>query len=243
MRKRQGEQRRASPREDARAKRERKWEATKRQRMSTLKEIYGQGFEDHNSYGEPILQGSDLIRDINSDEIILGLERASNATGDPIFLDALRALRAHGLGAGQPRRSFARAEEANYGRRWAGYLENMRFFCERRRPRSSIPDAAEKVAAYYFVDGKSFSAVTKKLCEEYRSWERDGFPPLDTDSDPGDLGYCVLALPRPGVCVPIPNSRKCLPAEGAVVSYTSYWRRRFHDGDVSLQRIGDRKVV
>jgi Protein of unknown function (DUF2635) len=239
MRKR-GAQRRASPREDARAKCEGEWEAKKGERMSALKEIYGQGFEGHNSYGEPILKSSDLIRDIDSDEIILGLERASNATGDPIFSDALRALQAHGLGAGQPRRSFTRAAEANYGRHWTGYLENMRFFCGRRG--FSIPDAAEKVAAYYFVDGKSFSAVTKKLSEEYRSWERDGFPPLDTDSDPGDLGYCVLALPRPGVCVPIPNSRKCLPPKGAVVSYTSYWRRRFHDGDVSLQRIGDRKV-
>jgi hypothetical protein len=44
----------------------------------------------------------------------------------------------------------------------------------------------------------------------------------------------IRLKPRAGLLVPYPGTNKPLPAEGANVTDSTYWRRRLRDGDVEV---------
>jgi hypothetical protein len=248
-------QRRSRPKEDHYNRCREIWQGKRHERAALISKQYGRELSRYDAYGHPVFKGGVDSEDPHIRHVVLGLERAYEMTGDPVFEDARIALDAYALAGGKPRKSFPSAHDAAYGDRWLGYLQNMRWFCDRRR--YSIRQAAAEVASYYFVPadrsavddehkkvcapsapgrrrGDEFDLVTRNLRDRYSRWKRDGFPTQEAD-DPGDLGFRVYALPVGQRRVPIPGTFEPLPAEGSEVPFTLYWRGRWRDGDVTLR--------
>lgn len=228
---------RERPRDDEFQEMKSKWEKRKREHALNLESLYGKKIEGFDLYGAPLVKGGVSERDVPGEDVRLGLERAAAATGDPIFVDALAALKSYGLSGGKPRASYKAARSETRGDLFHGYLENMKWFIDHRR--HSVRKAAEYAASHYFVNGDSFETVVSDLRERFAVWKKEGFPQKTSYADGGDLGYWVRVRPCPGRRVTMPNTREAIPEEGVAVPFTQLWRRLFNDGAVSISRVRD----
>ncbi len=178
--------RRARKREDEFDSLENLWDDIKKdQRRREIKEF--------NVYGSLPGNGDVQGRDVVGEDVKTGLARAFRATGDPIFADAIAALRSYGLDAAKPGKSHKSARRAVFGDETRGYLENMKYLIDQEK--HSVKRAAQNVAAYYFVNGLSFETVVKDLEAQYSRWAKSSFPPQEIN-DVGDLGYSVWVRPK-----------------------------------------------
>jgi hypothetical protein len=185
---------------------------------------------EFNVYGRPPGNG-DVQDRVAGEDVKTGLARAFRATGDPVFADAIAALRSYGLDAAKPGKSLKAAGRAVFGDETRGYLENMKYLIDQEK--HSVKRAAQNVSAYYFVNGLSFETVVKDLETKYSRWAKSSFPPQEIH-DVGDLGYSVWVRPKSKTRIYFPARRELVPADGALVPFTSYWRHRFHDGSIEI---------
>ena len=120
------------------------------------------------------------------------------------------------------------------------YLESMKWLHDRwricrgrRRREYSIKRAAQKIAAEDFVDGISFETVAKDLETRYAEWKKKDFP-QEKISDLGNARRQVWVTPKSNSLIPFPGRRETVPANGALVTYTSYWRMLFDEGSITI---------
>jgi hypothetical protein len=215
--------RRGRKREDEFNSLEELWDIKKDQHKREIKEF--------NVYVRPPGNGDVQDLDVVGKDVKTWLARASRATGDPVFADAIAALRSYGLDAGKPGKSQKAARRAVFGDETRVYLENMKYLIDQEK--HSVKRAAQNVAAYYFVNGRSFESVVKDLETQYSRWAKSSFPPQESH-DVGDLGYSVWVRPKSKTRIYFPGRRELVPAGGALVPFTAYWRRRFHDGSIEI---------
>jgi hypothetical protein len=134
--------------------------------------------------------GSRKPRGVRGPEFVLALERASQASGDPIFAEALRAARQYGLDR-EFERSAARLQIETFGNPLDGHLAQVAFLVvrgklEKRgrwRRRLSIREACKCVVAETGLPGHSFEAAVERLRKQYLAHPRsDNSPILDLDA-------------------------------------------------------------
>ena len=116
-------------------------------------------------------------RVVRGPEFVLALERASQATGDPIFADALRAARQYGLDREFERRA-SRLQIEEFGDPLDAHLAQVAFLVTRgkledgkRRP-LSVREACECVVAETGLPGASFKAAVERLRKQYLAHPR-----------------------------------------------------------------------
>lgn len=220
----------ARTREAERHKQE--WSRKRSEQSARLREKYGPSFAGFDDVGDPILTKQDVPRSMRGPEFVRALERALAATGDPVFDDALRAVRSYGLdkgGHGKVRRQI-------WGDMERGALVQMQYFVERRG--MSVPSAAEQVTAEGGLAGSSFEAVVQDLSKAFRAWRKSGYPDEEIGFEAGDLGYKVeISGIEDSAFGALTSS---LPAKGREQPSTLYWRRRFRDGSVALRFLGEK---
>ncbi|MDX7950496.1 hypothetical protein P7D22_04790 [Lichenihabitans sp. Uapishka_5] len=168
---------------------------------------------------------------LRAPELIRALERMHTATGDPVFDDALRAMKAYGFDRHGLVRGAKVAQEAAYGPPDHGFLVQMRFNVERRG--ETIPEAAENIAAEFGAPGHSFDATTQRLEEGFREWRKANFAEPDP-TPPGDLGYSLRVYPAEGDTLELFPGEK-ITRVGAVRPADSFWRRLFRDGSILIK--------
>ena len=131
-------------------------------------------------------------RVVRGPEFVLALERASQATGDPIFADALRAARQYGLDR-EFERTAARLEIETFGDPLDGHLAQVAFLVARGklekrgrrrwRRRLSIREACKCVVAETGLPAASFEAAVERLRKQYLAHPRsDNSPILDLEA-------------------------------------------------------------
>ena len=127
-------------------------------------------------------------RHVRGPEFVLALERASQATGDPIFADALRAARQYGLDR-EFERSVARLQVGMFGDPLDGHLAQVAFLVargkleEKGRRRLSIREACKCVVAETGLPAASFEAAVERLRKQYLAHPRsDNSPILDLEA-------------------------------------------------------------
>ena len=81
--------------------------------------------------GERVVRRNASRRNLRCPDVLQALERAAAATGDPVFDDALRALRAYGFNSGGIERTAKLAERDIFGNFNIEYLRQMRWLLER----------------------------------------------------------------------------------------------------------------
>jgi hypothetical protein len=125
---------------------------------------------------------------VRGPEFVLALERASQATGDPIFADALRAARQYGLDR-EFERSVARLQVEMFGDPLDGHLAQVAFLVARGklekegRRRLSIREACKCVVAETGLPAASFEAAVERLRKQYLAHPRsDNSPILDLEA-------------------------------------------------------------
>jgi hypothetical protein len=283
-----GARQREKPRAGAAEELERVWGEKRDARLRELKHWFGKAVKDFDVYGRPLADGDVSESDVAGEDVALGLQRAVAATGDPVFADALAALKSYGLAGGKPKGSHTAARKAVFGDHDRGYLKHMKWLIDNnvkatrvvrrikerealskvkeedrttwsrehrlddktaieiieaeRCQETSVREAAECVASEFFVPGKSFKTVVNALRERFSEWERSGFAD-DQNIEHGDVGYLVKVRPVEGCRVLFPGRRGPLPAGGAVVQFTGYWRGRFADGSIEISRQTDTPVI
>jgi len=137
-------------------------------------------------------------RGVRGPEFVLALERAFQATGDPIFADALRAARQYGLDQ-KFERSAKRLQVEMFGDPLDGYLAQVAFLVERGklekrgdrrwRRRLSIREACKYVVAETGLPAASFEAAVDRLRKQYLAHPRsDNSPILDLEAAMISLG-------------------------------------------------------
>ena len=127
-------------------------------------------------------------RGVRGPEFVLALERASQATDDPIFADALRAARQYGLDR-EFERSAARLQIEMFGNPLDGHLAQVAFLVargkleKRGRRRLSIREACKCVVAETGLPAASFEAAVERLRKQYLAHPRsDNSPILDLEA-------------------------------------------------------------
>ena len=208
------------------------WLRKRSEQNARLRELYGSSFGGFDDVGDPIINSTQVPRSMRGPEFVRALERALAATGDPVFDDALRAIRAYGLDKG----GHGRVYRQIWGSMERGALVQMQFFVERTG--MSVPSAAEKVTAEAGLAGSSFEAITQDLSKAFRAWRKSGYPDEEIAFEAGDLGYKVeISVIEEDAFKAISSQ---LPTKGRHQPYTLYWRRIFRDGSVSLRRVGEK---
>ena len=118
-------------------------------------------------------------------ELICTLERFRNATGDPIFADALTAIHRYGLDH-EPLRTATRIEHELYGDPADDYLVQVGFLVTRglwepeapigrskkkkgRRRKLSVREACAYVVSEAGLPGSSFNAAVERLRKRYQA--------------------------------------------------------------------------
>jgi hypothetical protein len=129
-------------------------------------------------------------RGVRGPEFVLALERASQATSDPIFVDALRAARQYGLDR-EFERSAARLQVEMFGNPLDGHLAQVAFLVARGklekrrgwrwRRRLSIREACKCVVAETGLPGHSFEAAVERL-RKLAHPRSDNSPILDLEA-------------------------------------------------------------
>jgi len=212
------------------------WSRKRSHEDAQLRDRHGPTFNGFDDVGEPINRADQASRSMRGPELMRALDRALAATGDPVFDDALRAIRAYGLdkgGHGKVRRQI-------WGDMDRGALVQMQFYVERRGTRRgmSVPSAAEKVTAEACLSGSSFEAIVQDLSKAFRAWKRAGYPDEAIEFEAGDLGYKVeISGIEDGALSALTSS---LPTQGREQPSTLFWRRRFRDGSVPLRYLGEK---
>ena len=106
-------------------------------------------------------QQKKIRRRARSGATVADLQMMQAATGDPRFVAAIEAMKAHG---------FDRKDAGTWKRIFDGdqrlYVRRMHELLTRKRVRS-VSDAAAIVAEMFCVGGQSFDAVVKKLERAY----------------------------------------------------------------------------
>jgi len=195
--------------------------------------------------GKQVIRRNVSRRNLRCSDVLRALERAAAATGDPVFDDALRALRAYGFDSGGIERAAKRAERDLFYSMEIEYLRQIKWLLERpekdkrTRRASSVLEAAECVAAESFVRGPSFDSVVERLRKSYAQWQREGYPSGFTTTLTGDLQYKMLVKPVSEQSVPLMPDTSMLPAEGLEQQATAWWRRLFREGAVTLQFLSE----
>ena len=116
-------------------------------------------------------------RVLRGPDFVLALERASQATGDPIFADALRAAGQYGLDREFERRA-ARLQVEVFGDPLDGHLAQVAFLVTRgkledgKRRLLSVREACECIVAETGLPGASFNAAVERLRKQYLAHPR-----------------------------------------------------------------------
>ncbi|MGU3284961.1 hypothetical protein [Methylobacterium mesophilicum] len=208
------------------------WLRKRKERNSQLREQFGASFKGFDDVGDPITANNQQARSMRGPEFVRALERALSATGDPVFDDALRAVRAYGLDKG----GHGKVSRQIWGDTENGALVQIRFFVERRG--LSVPPAVEKVVAELGLHGSSFEAIVQELSKTFRIWKKAGYPAEEIAFEAGDLGYKVeIGGIEDDVFDALSRS---LPTQSREQPSTLYWRRVFRDGSVTLRRLGEK---
>ena len=208
------------------------WLRKRKERSSQLREQFGASFKGFDDVGDPITANNQRARSMRGPEFVRALERALSATGDPVFDDALRAVRAYGLDKG----GHGKISRQIWGDMESGDFGQIRFLVERRG--MSVPPAVERVVAELGLHGSSFEAIVQELSKSFRSWKKAGYPAEEVPYEAGDLGYRIEIG---GIEDTAFNAlSKSLPTQGREQPSTLYWRRVFRDGSVTLRRLGEK---
>jgi hypothetical protein len=213
-----------------------KWQAARAKQLKMLRKTWGDGFKTFDPLGVPQFGDCPSRKQIRGSEVVEALERASLATGDPVFDDALRAFRSYGLDCGGLERALRRAHRQIRGDRLRGYLDQMRYFVEHKAAahRLSVPAAAERIAAEFGVAGASFEAIVDELSRAFRRWKAKGYPPALPSEPTGNLGYTIHVAPTSLTAQELMPDRGFLEPGGAEQLATLWWRRRFREGAIRV---------
>ena len=193
---------------------------------------------------------------VDGPTVVTALHHALAVTGDPIFRDAILAIKSYDLDKASPKKRLAAADENVQGDNAHAYLVQMRFLEERGtaplneealprlertnkiRRYSSVQHAASRVAAEFQVPGHSFDAVVGDLRKAFVSWKRRNYPPAAGETNPGDVGRSIFVKPIGDLKIPLPDRPGViLPGSGLPVRDTLYWRRIFAEGSVEMRRV------
>jgi hypothetical protein len=207
------------------------WQNKKDARTEEWRQRYGEGFKGFDDLGEPVVEGVEA-RSLRGPELVRALERAFIASGDPIFDDALKAVRVYGLDQG----GHKQIAKQTWGGNDERYLVQIQFLVERKRMSSRA--ATEQIVSEFFIDGHSFEAVNERVRHKFDEWRRSGYAPEVINYDAGDLGYLISVKPAPGVS--LEALARGLPTQGEVQPATSFWRRVFREGAISIQYLGEK---
>jgi hypothetical protein len=237
---RRGPRPRPKPREDEAGQLRKAWETQKAARDAELQHRYGKRVDMFDAFGNALAEGEVAEKIIEGSDVALGLMQAFQTTGDPLFADALAALKSYGLAAGKPKASHKKVGLEAFGNVRQGYLNQMRWEIDNRG--ASERQAAERVCAKFFVTGGSFKTVVKDLSECFAAWSAIGFA-VDLNHNHGDVGYLVKVRPVEGCLVSFPGRREKIPPEGVTVRFNAYWRRRFADGSIEISRQIDAPII
>jgi len=166
-------------------------QVTARKRTEAYKHEWEETLKRRDEWKEEHLKGISTRkrrRVLRGPEFVLALERASQATGDPIFADALRAARQYGLDR-EFERSAARLQVEMFGNPLNSYLAQVAFLVARGklekkgRRRLSIREACKCVVAETGLPAASFEAAVERLRKQYLAHPRsDNSPILDLEA-------------------------------------------------------------
>ena len=169
---------RDAPRSAEYKHREAAWNEHHQRSQAELKQrFFGAPVVDLDVYGNP--DGSNFIasRDVTGEDVALGLERALEATGDPIFADALTCLKAYGL-AEEAQNAPIKKQKMQSLELTSTLFRNIRSLIENwPKKYLSVRSAAEEVASSYFYKASNFETAVETLRKAYSAWQQNNFPP------------------------------------------------------------------
>lgn len=226
------------------------WEKKKETRKVEMQAIYGDKFESFDDIGMPVFKGSKKNRPMRAPELVQALERALHATGDPVFDDALRALKAYGLDGEREEDSdkdtkslqgetvkYKRHKEIfekNFSDLDQPYLIRMRQYVEMRG--FSPHAASEIVASEMYAPGSTFDIAADRIRRKFSIWKKRNFKEIIPDALAGDLGYKIAVSAVDGV--DLAALTKSLANKGEEQPATRWWRCRFREGSVAIRYLG-----
>jgi len=189
---------------------------------------FGDKLIDFNQNNQPIYDG-ESGRSLRGPELARTLEQLFVLTGDPVFDDALRAVRAYGIDQGKTSRSIREIwGDARYG-----HLTQVQYLVNRKR--KSVPEASRQVAAEMFISAATFNEAWDALARDFRAWKKAGCPEVSCDASVGDLGYRVKITSVDGSAVASPLAE----GGGTDQASTLYWRRLYREGAVAMSFLGE----
>jgi hypothetical protein len=214
------------------AKLKKAWEIRNKDLREMHRAKYGDKFKGFDGIGQPIFAGENVDRVTRGPELVHALERAFFATNDPVFDDAIRALRAYGLDEGD----YKNAAKENWGDDDDGYLTQVRYLVQRRK--MSMRAASEQVVSELGIFGPNFERTVDRIRHKFNDWKKDGYQPNKIDFLAGNLGYTIAVAAVEGFDIgalmrPLPTQTEEQPA-------TRWWRHRFRDGAVSVRYLGEK---
>jgi hypothetical protein len=225
-----------------------KWERKRKRWLAQMRGRFGATFDGFSEFGEPLFKGRPPLfkrgpapRTLRGPEFVRTLELVRDATGNPIFDYALRTAHVYGFNTAL-KQNAARVQEQIFVTSDEGYFDQIDFLRHRgrleggkqnRRRKLSIREAVECVVAESGLVGKTFESACQQLRERYLA---RGARELTASDHDGDIGLILEVTPVNGA-VPGPDGRPL--KKKSRQRATSYWWRRFHDGDVAIRLVPD----
>jgi hypothetical protein len=128
---------------------------------------------------------------VRAGQLVRGLERAHEVTGNPLYQQTLDQLRKDGLDH-EFESNAARLMEKMFGNLLDDYCVQVHYLVEQpgRRQRLTVRAACEQVVAEFGLPGKSFNAAAEQLRKHYPILKRD----VTESGIPGSFRFVVDKL-------------------------------------------------